>query len=62
VKRLAIIVAVATLWPALEQTPDVLSRIRQEGLERSKVQALFSTLTDRFGPRLAGTPVFKQSA
>ena len=42
--------------------PDVLTRIRQEGLERSKVQALFATLTDQFGPRLAGTPAHKQSA
>ena len=41
---------------------DVLARIRQEGLERSKVHALFSTLTDQFGPRLAGTPAYKQSA
>ena len=39
-----------------------LARIRQEGLERSKVQALFATLTDQFGPRLAGTPAYKQSA
>ena len=41
---------------------DVLARIRQEGLDRSKVQALFATLTDQFGPRLAGTPAYKQSA
>jgi carboxypeptidase Q len=47
---------------APEQMADVLSRIRQEGLERSKVQALFATLTDQFGPRLAGTPAHKQSA
>jgi carboxypeptidase Q len=41
---------------------DVLARIRQEGLDRSKVQSLFATLTDQFGPRLAGTPAYKQSA
>ena len=66
----AIIVAEATAprafaetgAPRAWQTPDVLSRIRQEGLERSKVQALFTTLTDQFGPRLAGTPAYKQSA
>jgi carboxypeptidase Q len=62
VKRLAIIAALAAFIPASTQTPDVLSRIRQEGLERSRVQALFSTLTDQFGPRLAGTPAYKQSA
>jgi carboxypeptidase Q len=47
---------------APRQTPDVLTGIRQEGLERSKVQSLFSTLTDQFGPRLAGSPAHKQSA
>jgi carboxypeptidase Q len=41
---------------------DVLARIRQEGMDRSKVQALFATLTDQFGPRLAGTPAYKESA
>ena len=41
---------------------DMLARIRQEGLERSKVLELFSTLTDQFGPRLAGSPAYKQSA
>jgi carboxypeptidase Q len=44
------------------QSQDVLSRIRQEGLNRSQVQALFATLTDQFGPRLAGTPAHKQAA
>ena len=44
------------------QTPDVLSRIRQEGTDRSQVQALFATLTDQFGPRLAGSPAYKQAA
>jgi carboxypeptidase Q len=41
---------------------DVLARIRQEALDRSQVYALFATLTDQFGPRLAGTPAYKQSA
>ena len=41
---------------------DVLGRIRREALERSRAHALFSTLTDQFGPRLAGTPAYKQSA
>jgi hypothetical protein len=41
---------------------DVLARIRDEGLNRSKVQSYFATLTDQFGPRLTGTPVYKQSA
>jgi carboxypeptidase Q len=60
----AVVASAATFAtaPAPNQTSDVLSRIRQEGLERSQVQALFSTLTDQFGPRLAGTPAYKQSA
>ena len=55
----AIALAVAGFRPAQD---DILSRIRQEGMERSKVQALFATLTDQFGPRLTGTPAHKQSA
>ena len=64
-KRLAVIAALVSAGAfatATAQTPAVLARIRQEGLERSKVQALFATLTDQFGPRLAGTPAYKQSA
>jgi carboxypeptidase Q len=41
---------------------DTLARIRQEGLERSKVQALFATLTDEIGPRLTGSPAHKRAA
>ena len=40
----------------------MLARIRQEGLERSQAPALFATLTDQFGPRLTGTPAYKQAA
>jgi hypothetical protein len=66
VKRYSLVIAAAGLAVASasapRQMPDVLTRIRQEGLERSMVQSLFSTLTDQFGPRLAGTPAHKQSA
>lgn len=58
--RPALIALLALL--ALPIQDDVLARIRQEGLERSKVLGLFSTLTDQFGPRLAGSPAYKQSA
>jgi hypothetical protein len=47
---------------ALPQPDDALRRIREEGLERSKVFELFSTLTDDIGPRLTGTPAYKRSA
>lgn len=54
--------AVVVLAARPSQASDVLARIRQEGLERSMVQSLFATLTDQFGPRLAGSPAYKQSA
>lgn len=58
---LAILVSGAV--PGVSQSQDdVLARIRHEALERSQVHALFSTLTDQIGPRLAGTPAYKQSA
>ncbi len=42
--------------------PGVLARITDEATSRSRVQEYFATLTDQFGPRLTGTPVYKQSA
>ncbi|HET7698605.1 MAG TPA: M20/M25/M40 family metallo-hydrolase [Vicinamibacterales bacterium] len=57
----AALLALAVLL-AVPPQDDALTRIRREGLERSKVFELFSTLTDQFGPRLAGTPAYKQSA
>jgi carboxypeptidase Q len=62
VTRHALIAALAFGTVTLAQDQDALTRIRQEGLERSNVQALFATLTDQFGPRLAGTPAHKQAA
>ena len=59
---IAALLALTATLSVTGQTQDVLTRIKQEGLERSKVQALFATLTDQFGPRLAGTPAHKQSA
>ena len=41
---------------------DVMGRIRDEALSRSRVLAYFATLTDQFGPRLTGTPVYRQAA
>jgi hypothetical protein len=58
--RAAVFALIALL--AVPPQDDALARIRREGLERSKVFELFSTLTDQFGPRLAGTPAYKQSA
>ena len=58
--RLTVLAALALL--AAPPQDDALTRIRQEGMERSQALALFSTLTDEFGPRLAGTPAYKASA
>jgi len=63
-QRAAIVCAAlaATSAVRLVAQDDVLVRIRDEGLNRSKVAAYFSTLTDEFGPRLTGTPAHKQAA
>jgi carboxypeptidase Q len=62
-RRAALAVVLACCFTALPSAQDdVLARIRQEGMERSKVQEVFATLTDQFGPRLTGSPAHKQSA
>ena len=38
------------------------TKIREEGLNRSQVGAMFTTLVDTIGPRLSGSPAYKQSA
>jgi carboxypeptidase Q len=40
----------------------LFEKIRQEGLERSHVGAMFDHLTTVIGPRLTGTPAYKTSA
>jgi hypothetical protein len=40
----------------------MVNRIKEEGLERSQVLAMYTHLTDAIGPRLAGTPAFKEAA
>ena len=64
-RRLRIVTSLAFVLSASllsAQAPEILVGIRQEGLERSQVQAMFATLTDQFGPRLTGTPAHKQAA
>ena len=39
----------------------MIARIREEGLQRSQVQPIFTQLTDVIGPRLTGSPSFKQA-
>ena len=40
---------------------NVLAQIKKEALDRSQVGAMFSTLTDDFGPRLTASPAFHQA-
>jgi carboxypeptidase Q len=58
----AVSLALCATGLAAQDQPEILARIRQEGLERSQVGAMFATLTDQFGPRLTGTPTYKQAA
>src|SRR5215471_9195254 len=39
-----------------------LTRIRDEAMNHSRVQDLFATIVDQFGPRLTGTPAHKHAA
>ncbi|MEW6195333.1 MAG: M20/M25/M40 family metallo-hydrolase [Bacteroidota bacterium] len=42
--------------------PQVLQRIKREGLENSKVMEFMSYLTDVYAPRLTGSPQYKEAA
>lgn len=42
--------------------PDLIEKIKDEGLNRSQVLGLYTHLTDAIGPRLAGGPAFKEAA
>ena len=46
---------------AQAQDPSVLARIRDEGMNHSQVVELFNHLTNVIGPRLTGSPAFKQA-
>jgi carboxypeptidase Q len=62
VRRSAVsLIVLALATPARAQDP-ILGRIREEGLERSRVLEVFSTLTNVFGPRVTATPAFRASA
>jgi hypothetical protein len=50
-------------WPATEKLDlDAVYRIKEEGLQRSKVMEIESYLTDVYGPRLTGSPNIKEAA
>ena len=68
-KQLSITALLAglTVSPALAQMAqervdlDAVSRIREEGLERSQIEALAHHLTDVIGPRLTGSPGMRRA-
>jgi hypothetical protein len=50
----------AAQWPATEKIDlDAIYRLKDEGLQRSKVMEIESYLTDVYGPRLTGSPSLK---
>jgi carboxypeptidase Q len=50
-------------WPASEKLDlDALYRIKDEGLQRSKVMEIESYLTDVYGPRLTRSPNIREAA
>jgi carboxypeptidase Q len=53
----------AAQWPATEKLDlDAVYRLKEEGLQRSKVMEIESYLTDVYGPRLTGSPNIKEAA
>ena len=53
----------AAEWPAADTLDlDAIYRIKDEGLQRSKVMEIESYLTDVYGPRLTNSPEIKEAA
>jgi carboxypeptidase Q len=60
---LLISLPLAADWPVTEKIDlDAIYRIKDEGLQRSKVMELEGYLTDVYGPRLTGSPNIKEAA
>ena len=63
VLALLVSLPLAADWPVTEKVDlDAIYRIKDEGLQRSKVMELESYLTDVYGPRLTGSPNIKEAA
>ena len=57
------VLPLAAQWPASEKVDlDAVYRLKEEGLQRSKVMEIASYLTDVSGPRLTGSPNIKEAA
>jgi carboxypeptidase Q len=53
----------AAQWPMTEKIDlDAIYKIKDEGLQRSKVMEIESYLTDVYGPRLTGSPNIREAA
>jgi len=60
---LAVGLPIAADWPASERVDlDAVYRIKDEGLQRSRVMDIESWLTDVYGPRLTNSPNIKEAA
>jgi len=72
-RKLAVLLVVAALvaawalplaadWPITEKVDlDAIYKIKEEGLQRSKVMEIESYLTDVYGPRLTNSPDFREA-
>src|SRR3954468_15928691 len=61
---IAVLIAIplSAQWPMTEKFDlDAIYRIKEEGLQRSKVMDIESYLTDVYGPRLTGSPNIKEA-
>jgi hypothetical protein len=57
------VLPIAAAWQPIDRIdPDVLFRIKDEGLQRSHVMDIAEYLTDVYGPRLTGSPEIKKAA
>ena len=61
---LCLLPATTTVWSQSSEPVDAaaIARIRDEGLTRSQVMDTAFWLTDRYGPRLSGSPEFDEAA
>ncbi|MGB8509766.1 MAG: hypothetical protein WCD76_15390, partial [Pyrinomonadaceae bacterium] len=53
--------ATASQTPTPQPSPDVVERIKDEGLNRSQIMPTLDYLTNVIGPRLTGSPALKRA-
>src|SRR5579871_6763998 len=57
----ALVAPLAAQFPGDKVDLDAIYRIKDEGLQRSKVMEIESYLTDVYGPRLANSPEIREA-